>query len=312
MKKGKSTGRSGFIAITGRPNAGKSTFLNQVVGQKIAIVTPKAQTTRSRIVGIVTRPRSQMVFLDTPGIHTLGRTTALNRAMVATAFNSCHEVDLILYMIDAVKGLDAEDQNLLSQLPGCRDKPLLLLVNKIDRLAQADLLQRLSEIGEQIKQSSGWPAIAEVIPLSAMRGYNLPHLLDVLERYLPKGPHYFPADQITDQPEHFLVAEIIREKLFLLLQQELPYSLAVQVEQFSEEPSGLLRIAALIVVARPAHRPIVIGHRGQLLKKVGEQARLELEQLFATRIHLQLWVKVDEGWSDNRQTLQELGYPMDP
>lgn len=294
--------RSGFVAITGRPNTGKSTFLNRVLGRKAAIVSPKAQTTRSRILGIHNRPGCQMVFIDTPGIHAPNR-SALNQAMVRTAFNACREVDAVLYFVDAAHGIKPEDRDIIGRLP-LGKAPLLLVINKVDLVARERLLPRLQASTE------GGLAFAEAVPLSALNGDNVERLLGLLTRLLPPGPRYFPEETWTDQPERFIAGEIIREKLFFNLQQELPYAMGVRVEGFQERPgaSGLWDLEATILVERTSQKPIVIGRQGAMLKKIGTAARLELERFFNTRIHLRLQVLVKPNWTADNRLLRELGY----
>ena len=323
--------KSGFVAIAGQPNTGKSTFLNAALGRKIAIVTPKAQTTRTRILGVCHRSNCQMVFLDTPGIHRPG-SSLFNKAMVQTAYHTCQDVDAILYFIDATRGITAEDQSILTRLP--QDKsPLFLVMNKVDRVEHQVLYARLQRLQEV--------SCTAVIPLSALTGYNLEYLLTLLPGHLPEGPHYFADDQWTDQPEQFFAAEIIREKLFMHLQKELPYSLAVRLGRFQErldtvpaskasqpvaahkkgaKDSGsavqhdqtcrrLWDMEATILVERDSQKAIVIGHKGSMIKKVGSSARLELESIFGVKIYLQLQVKVRKDWSENVTLLHDMGYP---
>ena len=300
--------RSGFIAIAGRPNVGKSTLLNHILGQKVTIVTPKAQTTRTRVMGILHRPNSQMVFVDTPGMQLTHHKTVLHRAMQEMAMQTCRDVDLILYMIDASRhiDIDAEDWQMIDRLPQ-QEIPLILLINKIDRLARERLLPKLAQL-EQTHPSIT-SRFAEIIPISAKRGDSVAHLIALLEdRYLPEGPQHFPEDQVTDQPERFIAAEIIREKLFLLLQDELPYLLAVQIDNFAETEK-VIQISASILTGRATHKAMIIGRHGQLLKKVGQQARIEMETIFDHAVYLQLWVKVEEKWADDWPTLLEIGYP---
>nr|CRH04551.1 GTP-binding protein era [Candidatus Magnetococcus massalia] len=298
---GQESFRSGFVAIVGRPNMGKSTFLNRVLGQKVAIVSPKPQTTRTRILGAHSADGVQIVFLDTPGIHKAGK-NLLNKAMVQTAMQSCQEVDALLYFVDAERGLVDADLEIIEQLPR-GDAPIYLIVNKVDLVDAEKLLPLLQRAGEK-----AFP-FAEVIPLSAQRGDNVDHLVGLLEKAMPEGPRYFPEEMVTDQPERFIAAEIVREKLFLNLQQELPYAMAVQVESYEEAENGTLFFHALILVHRDSHKAMVIGKKGAMLKKVGSAARFELERLLGTKAVVKLWVKVKKDWMDNRQMLQELGYP---
>ncbi|MEO5340145.1 MAG: GTPase Era [Magnetococcus sp. MYC-9] len=297
--------KSGFIAIAGQPNTGKSTFLNKVLGRKLAIVTPKAQTTRTRILGVCHRPQCQMVFLDTPGIHRPGA-SLFNRAMVRTAYEACRDVEAVLYFIDAVHGIQEADRLILSRLPLEKNRPpLFLVLNKVDRLAEGKLFAHLQALQDL-------PCSA-VIPLSALTGYNVEHLLDLLPAHLPEGPRYFPEDQWTDQPEQFFAAEVIREKLFMNLQKELPYSLAVKLGKFQLRTpvtdKEIWDVEATILVERESQKGIVIGQKGSMLKQVGSMARSELERIFGVQIFLQLWVKVRKDWGEDSALLRDLGYP---
>ncbi len=310
--------KSGFVAIAGQPNTGKSTFLNAVLGRKVAIVTPKAQTTRTRILGVCHRPGCQMIFLDTPGIHRPGD-SLFNKAMVRTAYDACQDVDAILYFMDANRGIQEADREILARLPQ-RDDPsndqtsagpspsstaLFLVMNKVDRLENSRLYAHLQALQNV--------PCAAVIPLSALTGYNVDHLLSLLPSHLPEGPHYFPDDQWTDQPEQFFAAEVIREKLFMHLQKELPYSLAVKLSMFQPRiPVGekeIWDVVATILVERESQKGIVIGQKGSMLKQIGSSARTELERIFGVRIFLKLWVKVRKDWSEDAGLLRDLGYP---
>ncbi|MBF0183350.1 MAG: GTPase Era [Magnetococcales bacterium] len=297
--------KSGFVAIAGQPNTGKSTFLNKVLGQKVAIVTPKAQTTRTRILGVCHRPNCQIILLDTPGIHRPGA-SLFNQAMVRTAYEACREGEIILYFVDAVRGINDIDRTILERLQpaGGKARPLLLVLNKVDKLAEPVLFARLQALAEI-------PCRA-VVPISAMTGYNVDHLLALLPDYLPEGPRYFPEDQWTDQPEQFFAAEVIREKLFLHLQKELPYSLAVKLHKFQpRQPPGdkeMWDVEATILVERESQKAIVIGQKGSMLKQVGSAARLELEKLFTIPIFLKLWVRVRKEWGEDAVLLRDLGY----
>lgn len=291
--------RSGFIAIVGRPNMGKSTFLNRILGRKVAAVTPKPQTTRTRILGIRHQPGCQMVFVDTPGIHqTEG--VHLNKVMVDTAYRACRDVDLILYFVEAVNGVEPEDQRILTNL-WQRRTPVILVVNMVDRIPRDRLLPILAAVpGDQFD-------FAAVIPVSALTGNNVNHLLEVIQGRMPEGPPYFPEDQDTDQSERFLAAELVREKLFLHLRQELPYSLAVQTESF-KEGKGRMEIHVQILVDRDSQKGIIIGQRGAMLKRVGSEARRDMETLFGVPVFLQTWVKVRKDWATNMGVLREFGY----
>ncbi|MBF0368518.1 MAG: GTPase Era [Magnetococcales bacterium] len=300
--------RSGFIAIAGRPNVGKSTLLNHILGQKVAIVTHKAQTTRTRILGVHNRPDGQLVFLDTPGIHATGR-NLLNRSMVKVAVESCQDVEVILFVMDGAKKSFEADWEVLSRLPRAENIPLVVALNKVDLVDRPSLLPRIAELSQR------GIGMTEVVPVSALTGENIPRLVDVLRQTLPEGPRYFPEGQLTDQPESFLAGEIVREKLFMNLNQELPYSLAVRVERFEEREASkpgappILDIGAVVLVSRDSQKGIVIGNKGALLKKVGQAARLELETIFGTKVFLEIWVKVRKEWYANPQLLGDLGYP---
>ncbi|MGN7613555.1 GTPase Era [Magnetococcales bacterium HHB-1] len=293
---------SGFVVLAGRPNVGKSTFLNRVIGQKVAIVSPKAQTTRNRILGVYHEKSCQMVFLDTPGIH-ISHKNRLNQSMVKTALDSCQDVDHILYLVPAPEGFIELDWQILQQLTQ-RAIPVWAVLNKIDRISRDDLITQLQKIAQESQRRQ--VSFKEVIPLSALKDKNVDTLLNLLRKNLPEGPPYFPEAQVTDQSERALAAEIIREKLFLSLNKELPYSIAVETEQF-EEKNGVLHIYGVIWVARSSQKRIVIGRQGAQLKRVGEHARHTLEKLFAVKIYLKLWVKVKKGWYEDSRALKSLG-----
>lgn len=286
------------MAIVGKPNVGKSTLLNHMLGQKISITSHKPQTTRHRIMGIKTREHIQLIYLDTPGIH-LNANSAINRYMNRTASGSIVDVDLVLFVVTAGDWQE-EDQEVLNKIRNGRI-PVILVINKIDRLKdKASLLSF-------IKLLSAMHEFVEVIPVSAYNGDNVAELEELIEKRLPVGDFLFPEDQITDKSERFLAAEIIREKLIHRLHQELPYSLAVEIEKFSEEKE-LLKIDAVIWVERESQKGIVIGKGGSLLKQVGKNSRIELEKTFGCKVYLNLWVRVKEGWSDNEKMLHSFGY----
>ena len=295
--------RCGYVAIVGRPNVGKSTLLNHLLGQKISITSSKPQTTRHRILGIVTHPDAQVIYVDTPGVHEKAK-RAMNRYMNRVAVASLQDVDLILFVVEGLRW-EREDEAVLERLRDVKT-PVILVVNKVDKITdKRQLLPHLEEL-------AGKGEFAEVIPISAMRGTDVAHLESVVKPYLPEHPPVFPPDQLTDRSERFLAAEIVREKLMRALGQELPYALTVEIERFSPGENGVTEIAAIIWVERPNHKGIVIGKGGRLLKKVGEQARKDLEQLLGCRVFLQLWVKVKEGWSDDERILRSLGYRDEP
>ncbi|MAT65721.1 MAG: GTPase Era [Gammaproteobacteria bacterium] len=289
--------RCGLVALVGRPNVGKSTLLNRILGQKISITSNKPQTTRHRILGIKTTPQAQVVYIDTPGLHR-GARRALNRALNRAASDAIADVDLAVFLIEAGRWTD-EDELVLRRLRQA-GVPVLLAVNKIDRLE--DRGQLLPEL----KTLAGRHDFAEILPLSAARGENLERLEQCVIERLPEGPPYFPEEQITDRSERFLAAELIREKLFRRLGQELPYGLTVQIEQFKED-DGLLRIHGLVWVERDSQKAIVIGKGGAMLKQIGREARLDMERLFGSKVFLQLWVKVKGGWADDERALRSLG-----
>jgi GTP-binding protein Era len=290
--------RCGFAAIVGRPNVGKSTLLNALLKRKISIVSPKPQTTRHRILGILTTAESQIVFVDTPGLHA-GGGRAMNRHMNRAALNSLSDADVNLFVIEALRWTE-EDQRVLDALAE-RGRPILALVNKVDKVFPKErLLPFLEELSRRAH-------FAELIPLSGLKGSGLDQLPEVLARYLPESPPHFPAEQVTDRSDQFLAAEIVREKLTWRLRQELPYGLTVGIERFEEE-DGRLMINAVIWVERSGQKAIVIGQGGEQLKEVGRAARLEMNELLKRPVHLELWVKVKENWSDNENALRQLGY----
>lgn len=289
--------RSGFVAIVGRPNAGKSTLLNRLVGQKVAIVTSKPQTTRNRIQGILTRPEGQIVFIDTPGLHSPD--TALGRQMMHEVAAALEGIDVLLLMVDASRTLPHADDLLLERAKRFRGKTILAL-NKIDGLPKSKLLPLIEAFQKAFE-------FAAIVPISALKGNGCGELLGEILRLLPEGEPYFPEDQATDQPERFLAAEIVREKAIQAMYHEVPYALAVKVDKFEELPK-LLRIEATMNVERDSQKKILIGRKGEMLKKIGTQARKELEELFGTKIYLGLFVKVVAGWRDNPQQVRELDW----
>ncbi len=289
--------RSGYIAIVGRPNVGKSTLLNRLVGEKISIVSRKAQTTRHRITGIVTNDNAQYVFVDTPGFQTKF-SNALNRAMNRGVTQTLNDVDLVLFVIEAGR-YDAKDQAVVRLLP--KDRPVILVVNKTDqfkdRQALLPFLQRVSADHDY----------AAIVPVSAAKGRQTDDLLLEARKYLPNEGLMFPEDELTDKSERFLAAEYIREKVFRLLGDELPYATAVEIEKFETE-GGLRRIFAAIVVDRESHKAIVIGKGGESLKRIASEARQDMERLFDGKVYLEIWVKVKSGWNDDERLLKSLGY----
>jgi GTPase len=295
--------RSGFVAILGRPNAGKSTLVNRLVGQKIAIVTSKPQTTRNRIQGIVTTPEGQVVFIDTPGLHKAD--SALGRQMMQEVAAALEGIDVLLLLVDASHAEPASagrlpaDDLLLEKAGRFRGKTILAL-NKIDRLPKAKLLPLIDAYAKAFD-------FACIVPISALKGSGCDELLREILKQLPEGEPYFPEDQVTDQPERFLAAEIIREKAIQVMYHEVPYALAVFVEKFEETPK-LLRIEALMNVERDSQKKIIIGHKGETIKKIGTEARKELEVILGTKIYLGLYVKVAPDWRENPQKVRELDW----
>ncbi|MEK6698695.1 MAG: GTPase Era [Nitrospirota bacterium] len=287
--------RSGFIAIIGRPNVGKSTLLNFLLGEKIAIISDKPQTTRNRILGIVNRPAAQMVFIDTPGIHKPMH--RMNEHMVNTALATYNEVDVILMLVEAMEPPGAGDRFIIETLSKVKT-PVFLLINKADLVKKESLLPL-------IQTYSALCRFEEIIPLSALRG-DVGNLIDAIIKRLPEGPQYFPEDQLTDQPERFIVSELIREKIFTLTKDEIPYSTAVVIEDMKEEPE-LTRVDAVIYVERESQKGILIGKNGAMLKRIGTLARQDAEKLLGAKIFLQLWVKVKKDWREDERMLKELG-----
>jgi GTP-binding protein Era len=293
--------RCGLVAIVGRPNVGKSTLLNHLIGQKISITSRKPQTTRHRILGVSTRDAVQIVYVDTPGLHSAeGR--ALNRAMNRAALSALRDVDLVLMVLDALKWTP-EDERVLAEV-AASGKPALLLLNKVDRLEDKSAL--LPHIGA-LREKHPFEAI---VPVSALKGHNLAALEREIAARLPESPHLFPPDQLTDRSERFLVAEIVREKLMRQLGAELPYANAVEIEQFAAR-GPTVHIGAVILVEKPGQKAIVIGQGGERLKRVGQEARADIEKLLGQKVMLRLWVKVRSGWADDERALASLGYRED-
>ncbi len=291
--------KSGFVGIIGKPNVGKSTLLNYIIGEKVAITTYKPQTTRNRIMGIKNTDRGQIIFLDTPGIHKAK--TPLNKYMVKEAVSTFADVDILLFIVEANAPFGEDDSSIIKSLQNIQ-VPVILLINKIDILQREKLLPLIDELRHL------YP-FKEIIPLSALTGYNVETLLDVIWNILPEGPEYFPDDMFTDSSERFLAAEIIREKVMLLTHQEIPYSTAVLLESFKEdERKNLIHMRATINVEKNSQKGIIIGKKGSMLKEIGTQARLEMEKFFGTRIYLELFVKVKKDWTRDERTLREFGY----
>lgn len=293
--------KSGFITIIGRPNVGKSTFLNRVIGQKIAIMSDKAQTTRNTIQGVLTTDDAQIVFIDTPGIHKPKH--RLGDFMVKLAENTLNEVDAILFMINAEEGFGRGDQYIIDRLESVK-KPVYLIINKIDRIHPDKLFQLITEYKDKFD-------FKEIIPISALEGNNVTHLLEVLTDQLPEGPQYYPKDQVTDHPERFIISELIREKVLHHTREEVPHSIAVVIEKIEKNPDEKVLVQANIIVERSTQKGIIIGKQGSMLKKIGHQARRDIERLLGNKVYLELWVKVKKDWRNQERYLSEFGFNPD-
>lgn len=294
--------KSGFISIIGRPNAGKSTFLNRVIGQKIAIMSDKPQTTRNKVQGVLTTNTEQLIFIDTPGIneprHKLGD------FMLKVAKNTLREVDAILLMVDSTDRIGKQDRYILDMLKG-NETPVFLVMNKIDLIHPDKLLS----VTESFRNEFDF---ADVLPISALEGINIEGLLKVLTQHLPEGPQYYPADQVTDHPERFIISELIREKVLHLTHEEIPHSIAVVIEKIKrDEDSDKIRVTATIMVERDSQKGIVIGKKGALLKEVGMRARKDIEMLLGSKVFLELWVKVQKDWRNKQVHLRDFGFRDD-
>ena len=291
--------KSGFVAVVGRTNVGKSTLLNALVGQKVSIVSDKPQTTRNNIRLIRTTERSQMVFIDTPGFHK--PKSKLGVFMVDAAGSSVKDVDLVLFLVEEDEKIGRGDAMLLEKLEHV-EVPVILVINKIDKVPKEELLGKIA-----LFQSYGF--LTEIVPVSALRGENVDTLVETIEKYLPEGPKYFPEDMVTDRAERFLVQEIIREKVLRLTEQEVPHGVAVEVMSMKERPNGtLVDVDANIYCERKSHKGILIGKGGAMLKKIGTLARRDMEEMLGCQVNLTLWVKVRDDWRDRPFDLRELGY----
>lgn len=294
--------RSGFIAIIGRPNVGKSTFMNHVLGQKIAIMSDKPQTTRNKIQGVFTKENAQFVFIDTPGIHKPKH--KLGDFMVQSSINTLNEVDLVMFMVNAKEGFGKGDQFIIDKLQNVK-QPIFLVINKIDEVHPDELLPLISFYKEKLN-------FKEIVPISALNGNNVNHLLEVMESYLPEGPQFYPEDQITDHPERFIISELIREKVLHHTREEVPHSIAVVIEGIqSDEESKLIDVQAAIIVERPSQKGIIIGKQGKMLRQIGTEARKDIENLLGSKIYLELWVKVEKDWRNRMHQLRDFGYNED-
>lgn len=290
--------RCGYVAIVGRPNVGKSTLLNHILGQKICITSRKPQTTRHNMLGIKTEGPNQIIFVDTPGLHA-GEEKAINRYMNRAAISSTRDVDVVVFVVERARWTEG-DELVAQKLRGLKC-PLIVAVNKVDQLEdKSDLLPQLQALAERFPD-------AEIVPVSALKADNLKILEDVIVERLPEGVHFFEEDQITDRSSRFLAAEIVREKVMRQLGEEIPYSVTVEVEEYTQE-GKVLHISAAILVERNGQKRILIGTKGDRIKQIGQQAREDMERLFDSKVMLNLWVKVKSGWSDDERALRSLGY----
>lgn len=291
--------KSGFVALVGRPNVGKSTLMNRLIGQKIAITSNKPQTTRNRIQTVYTDRRGQIIFLDTPGIHK--SKNKLGTFMIETAESTFTDADVILWLVEPTDYIGAGEQYIAEKLKTC-GTPVILVINKIDRVKKEELLGFIAKYSQQMD-------FAEIIPVSALKGDNTDHLMEVLFAHLEEGPMYFDEDTVTDQPERQIAAEMIREKALRNLSDEVPHGIAVTIEKMHERPGGrLIDIEATIICERDSHKGIIIGKQGSMLKKIGQDARKEIEMMVGCKVNLQLWVKVKKDWRDNDVMLKNYGY----
>jgi len=298
--KGKLDQKCGFVAIVGRPNMGKSTLMNNILGQKLSITSKKPQTTRHQIFGIKTEQDRQVVYVDTPGLHK-EKDIALNRYMNKAATEALRGVDLVVFMIDRTAWTE-EDQIVLEKVKHS-DAPVLLVINKVDQLGdKSDLLPQIEKVSSMMK-------FAEIMPVSAKTGTNIDKLEALINSYMPEGEHHFPSDQITDKSGRFMVAEIVREKVMRNVGDEVPYGVTVEIEEFYRDDQ-LLTVSALILVEREGQKRILIGDKGDRMKTIGRDARLDIEALYETKVMLKLWIKVRRGWADDERALRSLGYDL--
>lgn len=290
--------RSGFVAIVGRPNVGKSTLLSSIVGEKIAITSPKPQTTRNRILGIRNLEKTQILFVDTPGLHQAR--SPLNRYMVDQARAACLDVDVILWLVEADRPVDRDP--MIPKLLEKSKRPVLLVINKIDTVAKEKLLPIIDEYRQICP-------FASILPISALKGDGVERLMTELPELLPEGPQYFPEDQLTDVPERFIVAEMIREQILLRTRDEVPYGVAVLVERFQENPArNMIGIDAVINVERDSQKRIIVGKGGTMIRQIGQSARREIERMLGIKVHLELFVRVQKNWTQSGRMLKEFGY----
>ncbi|MGE7724398.1 GTPase Era [Bacillus cereus] len=293
--------KSGFVSIIGRPNVGKSTFLNRIIGQKIAIMSDKPQTTRNKIQGVYTENDAQVIFIDTPGIHKPKH--KLGDFMVKMAQTTLKEVDIVVFMVNAVEGFGRGEEFIIEKLKETK-QPVFLVINKIDQLHPEQLL-------ELIDQYRKLHEFAEIVPISALDGNNVDALIGTIKKYLPEGPQYYPENQVTDHPERFIIAELIREKVLHLTREEVPHSVAVVIDAIQKREGGAVYINATIVVERASQKGIIIGKQGKMLKEVGKRARFDIEALLGSKVFLEVWVKVQKDWRNKMSQLRDLGFRED-
>ncbi|EHV5274746.1 GTPase Era [Staphylococcus pseudintermedius] len=293
--------KSGFVTIIGRPNVGKSTFVNRVIGHKIAIMSDKAQTTRNKIQGVMTQQDAQIVFLDTPGIHKPKH--KLGDYMMKVAKNTLSEIDAVMFMVNVNEEIGRGDEYIMEMLKTVKT-PVFLVLNKIDLVHPDALMPR-------IEQYQRYMDFAEIIPISALEGHNVDHFINVLKSYLPEGPQYYPDGQISDHPEQFVVSELIREKILQTTSEEIPHAIGVNVERMTQESEDRVHIEAVIYVERDSQKGIVIGKDGKKLKEVGKRARLDIEHLLGSKVYLDLWVKVQKDWRNKSSFIKQMGYVED-
>lgn len=293
--------KSGFVSIIGRPNVGKSTFVNRVIGHKIAIMSDKAQTTRNKIQGVMTRDDAQIIFIDTPGIHKPKH--KLGDYMMRVAKNTLSEIDAIMFMVNVNEDIGRGDEYIMEMLKNVKT-PIFLVLNKID-------LVHLDTLMPKIEQYQSYMDFTDIIPISALEGLNVDHFIDVLKSFLPEGPKYYPDNQISDHPEQFVVSEIIREKILHLTSEEIPHAIGVNVDRMIKEDEDRVRIEATIYVERDSQKGIVIGKGGKKLKEVGKRARRDIEMLLGSKVYLELWVKVQRDWRNKVNFIRQIGYVED-
>lgn len=294
--------KSGFVSIIGRPNVGKSTFLNRVIGQKIAIMSDKPQTTRNKVQGVLTTDDAQLIFIDTPGIHKPKH--KLGDFMMKVAINTLKEVDLVLFMVNAEEGFGRGEEFILEKFQGVKT-PVFLVINKIDLIHPDKLLEVIQSYSEKF-------SFTEIVPISALQGNNIERILEQIKKYLPVGPQYYPADQVTYHPERFIITELIREKALHLTHEEIPHSLAVVMEKLDRSSEkNMIHVMATIIVERDSQKGIIIGKQGKMLKEIGKRARGDIENLLGSKVYLELWVKVQKDWRNKMGQLRDFGFRED-